>query len=49
MVSVNKSFDDGNLIRMEAGGSVPIFILDDEQSICSTMTNIILALGMKRR
>jgi FixJ family two-component response regulator len=47
MVSVNKSFDVGNLIKMKPGGSIPIFILDDEQSICTTMTNIILALGMK--
>ncbi len=47
MVSGGMALGDDNLNKMEANRDIPIFILDDEQSICTTMENIISALGMK--
>lgn len=44
MISVSKVLNDGS---PELTESIAIFILDDEQAICTTMESIISALGMK--
>jgi FixJ family two-component response regulator len=46
MISVDRALDDGSLNKGEADKGILIFILDDEQSICATMENIISTLGM---